>query len=75
MENPVLTVVKPSCNPWGTSSKTAPCSLISVMDEELAKELENQEGIPVSVSATKEGLERPFDTSLEGMLMFMFETR
>ena len=65
MENSVLTVKKPA-NPWGTSLKTAPCSLMSVMDEELAKEIGKNESF--STSAIETALDKPFDTSVEGTL-------
>ncbi len=48
MESPVLTSVSPveavkSRNPWGLSKANVP-SLLSVMDEELAREIDKNEG-------------------------------
>ena len=48
MESPVLSSVSPvetvkPTNPWGSSKVNAP-SLLSVMDEELAREIDQNEG-------------------------------
>lgn len=65
MESSVLTVVSPveaAKNPWGLS-KAVPCSLMSVMDEQLAKEIE--EGFPGG-GGTAFG-ESPVEVSIEAV--------
>lgn len=62
-----MTVVSPAetpRNPWGLS-KTDTCSLASVMDEELAKELQDKDGFLGGNGITT--LERPVDSIVEGI--------
>ena len=41
LNNPEIS--KPSSSPWGNTPLVAPCSLSSVMDEELARDLQEKE--------------------------------
>lgn len=64
MESPVLTAVSPvdaPKNPWGLSKVNVP-SLISVMDEELAKEINRNEGF------IDKAWDEVVETKVEGML-------
>jgi hypothetical protein len=66
MESPVLTSVSPveavkPRNPWGSSKVNVP-SLLSVMDEELAREIDKSEGFsswePKNIEQQVEGMKK-----------------
>lgn len=64
MERSILTVVSPAetpRNPWGLP-KLVPCSLASVMDEEMAKEQQDKENFCSKETA----LERPLQSTVDG---------
>ena len=51
--------------PWGQRASTVPCSLTSVMDEEIAKELQRKENV-LAGCTVQEISSSPIDVSLEG---------
>ena len=71
MESPVLTsvnpveAVKPS-NPWGSLNVNV-SSLATVMDEELARELDRNDG-----SSSWDHDNVPLDTQVEGRVKYMY---